>query len=236
MEAKEEKKAKKTRFALPKVKEKEKEEMKCAAKDKQKEKENEAEKKVWFTNADEEENEETNCDEVANKEEEAKDTAAKITASKKQKEKEDEEESKETENVKLPNTRSRKRKLSESTISRKVGGKSPRRRSKLNPSVSQSTSQSDATLRRKKSDQDDEHFRHFMETWSEIMFDSNKNVYVGKNKDKSLTINMDAVRTLDEDNLIEEIDFEALKKIKRMNGSNFLKNTKSISTNMQRKF
>ena len=109
--------------------------------------------------------------------------------------------------MKLPNTRSRKRKLSESTISRKIGGKSPRSISKLNPSVFQSTSQSEATLPRNKSYQDDECFRHFMETWSEIMFDSNKNVYVGKNKDKSLTINMDAVRTLDEDSLIEEIDF-----------------------------
>ena len=75
-----------------------------------------------------------------------------------------------------------------------------------------------------------------METWSEIMFDSNKNVYVGKNKDKSFTINMDAVRTLNEDHLIEKIYFESLKTVKKMNGSNFLKNTKSISTNMQRKF
>ena len=83
--------------------------------------------------------------------------------------------------------------------------------SKLNPSFFQSTSQSEAILPRNKDDRDVELFRRFMETWSEIKFDSKNNVYVGRNKDSSLTINIDAVRGLDEDNLIEEIDFESLK-------------------------
>ena len=57
----------------------------------------------------------------------------------------------------------------------------------------------------------EERVRYFMETWSEIKFDSKNNLFIGRNKEECLNLDIDAVRAFDKDGLIETIDLESLK-------------------------
>ena len=65
-------------------------------------------------------------------------------------------------------------------------------------------------------DAEEENIRKFMETWSQIKFDSNKNSFTGKNeKGYTVDIDIDAVQNFDEGGMIKIAYLESLKTKKK---------------------
>ena len=86
-------------------------------------------------------------------------------------------------------------------------------------------------------DAEEENIRKFMETWSQIKFDSNKNSFTGKNeKGYTVDIDIDAVQKFDEEGMIKIAYLESLKTKQKDQWVELPSEYNPISTNLQKIF